>query len=55
MNAAHLRDIKDTAKNVNITDIDYRDIDGELTPEKLDEMETAQLAIRLFSNYIKDL
>ena len=55
MNAAHLRDIKDTAKNVNITDIDYREIDGELTPEKLDEMETAQLAIRLFSSYIKDL
>jgi len=33
---------------------DYKAIDGELTPAKLDEMETKQLIIRLFSNYIKD-
>jgi hypothetical protein len=36
-------------------DMDFREFDGELTPDKLDEMETSQLAIRLFSNYIKDL
>ena len=35
--------------------IDFKLIDGELTSEKLDKMETIQLAIRLFSNYIKDL
>jgi len=35
--------------------MDYKLIDGELTNEKLDEMETVQLLIRLFSNYIKDL
>jgi hypothetical protein len=33
---------------------DYKEFDGELTPEKLDKMETKQLIIRLFSNYIKD-
>jgi hypothetical protein len=35
--------------------MDYQLIDGELTANKLDEMETTQLVIRLFSNYIKDL
>ena len=35
--------------------MDYTLIDGELTGEKLDKMETIQLLIRLFSNYIKDL
>jgi hypothetical protein len=35
--------------------MDYKLIDGELTPDKLDKMETMQLVIRLFSNYIKDL
>lgn len=35
--------------------MNYRLIDGELTPEKLDKMETLQLTIRLFSNYVKDL
>jgi len=35
--------------------MDYKLIDGELTPDKLDKMETFQLVIRLFSNYIKDL
>ena len=30
-------------------------IDGELTPDKLDKMETIQLTIRLFSDYVKDL
>ena len=34
--------------------MDYQLIDGELTPNKLDKMETIQLVIRLFSNYIKD-
>jgi len=34
--------------------MDYQLIDGELTANKLDEMETTQLVIRLFSNYIKD-
>jgi len=52
---ARLSELKDSAKNMNVSDIDYRDIDGELTPEKLDSMETAELAIRLFSSYIKDL
>ena len=35
--------------------MDYKLIDGELTSEKLDKMETIQLVIRLFSNYVKDL
>jgi hypothetical protein len=35
--------------------MDYKLIDGELTGEKLDKMETLQLVIRLFSNYVKDL
>jgi hypothetical protein len=35
--------------------MDYKIIDGELTGEKLDKMETLQLVIRLFSNYVKDL
>ena len=35
--------------------MDYKLIDGELTGETLDKMETLQLVIRLFSNYIKDL
>lgn len=30
-------------------------IDGELTADKLDKMETSQLTIRLFSDYVKDL
>ena len=34
--------------------MDYKLIDGELTGEKLDQMETIQLVIRLFSNYFKD-
>jgi hypothetical protein len=41
--------------NNKTMDMDFREFDGELTPDKLDEMETSQLAIRLFSNYIKDL
>jgi hypothetical protein len=35
--------------------MDFKLIDGDLTGEKLDKMETVQLLIRLFSNYIKDL
>jgi hypothetical protein len=35
--------------------MDYKPVDGELTGEKLDKMETVQLVIRLFSNYTKDL
>ena len=35
--------------------MDYNLIDGELTADKLDKMETTQLVIRLFSNYVKDL
>ena len=35
--------------------MNYKLIDGELTGEKLDEMETSQLVIRLFSNYVKEL
>ena len=35
--------------------MNYYLIDGELTGEKLDKMETTQLFIRLFSNYVKDL
>lgn len=35
--------------------MDYKLIDGQLTSEKLDKMETSQLIIRLFSNYVKDL
>jgi len=35
--------------------MNYQLIDGELTPDKLDKMETSQLIIRLFSNYVKDL
>ncbi len=35
--------------------MDYKLIDGELTGEKLDKMETLQLVVRLFSNYVKDL
>lgn len=35
--------------------MDYKLIDGELTADKLDKMETIQLTIRLFSNYVKDL
>ena len=34
--------------------MDYQLIEGELTANKLDEMETTQLVIRLFSNYFKD-
>ena len=33
--------------------MDYKLIDGDLTGEKLDKMETFQLIIRLFSNYVK--
>jgi len=35
--------------------MDYKLIDGELTGEKLDQMDTSQLIIRLFSNYVKEL
>ena len=35
--------------------MDFKLIDGELTAEKLDKMETVQLVIRLFSIYVKDL
>ena len=35
--------------------MDYHLIDGELTADKLDKMETIQLTIRLFSNYVKDI
>jgi hypothetical protein len=35
--------------------MDYNLIDGELTADKLDKMETTQLTIRLFSNYVKDI
>lgn len=35
--------------------MNYQLIDGELTPDKLDKMETIQLTIRLFSDYVKDL
>jgi hypothetical protein len=35
--------------------MDYKLIDGELDGDKLDKMETIQLVIRLFSNYVKDL
>jgi hypothetical protein len=35
--------------------MDFKAIDGVLTPEKLDKMETIQLVMRLFSNYTKDL
>ncbi len=35
--------------------MNYQLIDGELTAEKLDKMETIQLTVRLFSNYVKDL
>ena len=34
--------------------MDYKLYDGELTPEKLDEFDTIDLVIRLFSNYFKD-
>jgi len=34
--------------------MDYRIIDGELTPEDIDKMDTKELLMRLFSNYIKD-
>ena len=33
--------------------MDYKLEDGELTPEKLEELKTSQIIIRLFSNYIK--
>jgi hypothetical protein len=33
--------------------MDYKLEDGELTPEKLEEFETIQIIIRLFSNYVK--
>ena len=35
--------------------MDFKAVDGELTPEKLDKMETIQLVMRLFSNYVKDI
>ena len=35
--------------------MDFKAVDGELTAEKLDKMETFQLVMRLFSNYVKDL
>jgi hypothetical protein len=35
--------------------MDFKALDGELTPEKLDKMETIQLVMRLFSNYVKDI
>ena len=35
--------------------MNYQLIDGELTADKLDKMETIQLTIRLFSNYVKDI
>ena len=34
--------------------MDYKLVDGELTGEKLVKMETIQLMVRLFSNYIND-
>ena len=34
--------------------MDYQLDDGELTPNKLDKMDTIDLVIRLFSNYFKD-
>ena len=34
--------------------MDYKLLDGELTPERLDKFDTIDLVIRLFSNYIKD-
>ena len=34
--------------------MDYKLIDGELTPETLDKFDTIDLVIRLFSNYFKD-
>lgn len=40
---------------MNIASVDFKLVDGELTSEKLENMETIQLVIRLFSNYIKDL
>jgi hypothetical protein len=40
---------------MNIASVDFKLVDGELTSDKLDNMETIQLVIRLFSNYIKDL
>jgi len=35
--------------------MDYTSEDGELTGEKLQKMETLQLFVRLFSNYINEL
>ena len=35
--------------------MDFKAVDGVLDGEKLDKMETLQLVISLFSNYIKDL
>lgn len=35
--------------------MDYKLVDGELTGEKLVKMETIQLIVRLFSNYINEL
>jgi len=34
--------------------MDFKLEDGELTPERLDEFDTIDLVIRLFSNYFKD-
>jgi hypothetical protein len=35
--------------------MNYKPIDGELTADKIEKMETIQLSVRLFSNYINDL
>ena len=35
--------------------MNYYLIDGELTGDKLDEMETTELTVRLFSTYVKDI
>ena len=35
--------------------MDFKQMDGELTGDKLDKMETFQLVMRLFSSYVKDI
>jgi len=49
-----VRKYKQIITDIN-TPMDYKLIDGELTGEKLDKMDTSQLIIRLFSNYVKEL
>ncbi len=34
--------------------MNYKPIDGELTADKVNKMETIQLSVRLFSNYVND-